>query len=211
MPDSSPVIDSAQLQQQGGAVLSAETILAIRKYNQEVASYTLRQWNVAKIESERKEGARRKRRADALLAQRAASAGTSSPSSVITPNGTVSKVGGHGLGSARAGSRTSDRSYHHHHHYQHHHHHAPPDSDGPLMMVSRRKTDRALSGTTSTAGPPPVPFGQRHSHDGRYPPNSTNKPSYQVHDDLVTIEHHHHHRPTAHHHSSVRVTLSSHS
>jgi hypothetical protein len=203
MPDSSPEIDSAQLQQQGDPVLSAETILAIRKYNQEVASYTLRQWNVAKIESERKERDRRKRRADAL-AQRAANAtntppGTSSSSSAA-PNG----VGSSGkVGSARAGSRASDRSY-----YHHHHHHAPSDSDGPLMMVSRRKT---LSGTTSTAGPAvaaaaAVPFGQRHSHSGRSPLNNANKPSYRVHDDLVAIEHHH--TPTNLRPSSVRFTPS---
>ncbi|PVG02119.1 hypothetical protein CPB86DRAFT_609110 [Serendipita vermifera] len=208
MPDSSPVIDSALLQQ--GAQLSAETVLAIRKYNQEVASYTLRQWNLAKLESERKERDRRKRRADAL-AQRAAGSPSStmavgtSPSSTATPSVGSGKVG-HGLGSARTGSRPppSDRLYHHHHH----HHHGPPDSDGPLMMVSRRKTDRALSGHTSTA----LPFGQRHSHDGRYPPNNQLHhhkpyPSSQLHEDLAVMEQQQQQPPT-HHHASVRVPLS---
>ncbi|CAG8624588.1 14271_t:CDS:2, partial [Acaulospora colombiana] len=200
MPDSSPVIGSALPQQ--GAVLSAETLLAIRKYNQEVASYTLRQWNVAKLESERKERDRRKRRADAL-AQRAASNGTNNTGGVgaggslssATPGG--GKMMGHGLGSVRAGSRPppSDRAHPHHPHQHNHHHYGPPDSDGPLMMVSRRKTDRALSGPTSTA----LPFGQRHSHDGRYPPhNQLHQHKPYPSQDLLAIEQ----RPT-HHQASV--------
>lgn len=136
-------------------MLSPETIRALKYYKHEVAAYTLRQWNNAKIESERKERDRRRRRAD-LIAQRTAAAAASSPKTTAATHqhhhhavrgvsdsssdprrppgasGMHTSVTGASLGKQRTSG--SDEN-----------------ENGPLMMVSRRRSERAQ--TTITQAP----------------------------------------------------------
>lgn len=146
------------------APISPETLLAIRRYNQEVASYTLRQWNVAKLESERKERDRRRRRAD-MLAQRqhqqsSAGAGTAYAHANAVGNALSHSVAG-GARPGPSGPRPFDG-------YR-------PNAEGPLMMVSKRRSERERVGTSAStpssgltqAGYRPSHEPQRHDHPNR--------------------------------------------
>jgi hypothetical protein len=125
--------------------LSAEMVRAVRKYNQQIASYTLRQWNTAKLESERKERDRRKRRADHLVQQQQQQHKSANAVPAIRQPGSLTSAGVHG---PSEGLR--------------------PSTDGPLMMVSKRRTERGLSGGASVPSVGPVQPIARHSHDQRH-------------------------------------------
>lgn len=156
--------ESLDIQEQS-AGLSAETVLAVRKYNQQLASYTLHQWNVAKLESERKEKDRRKRRADYLAQQQQGQTRTTNAGPAVRPPGTLASAGMYGKKHASEGAR--------------------PNTDGPLMMVSKRRTDRALSGTASVPSAGPVQSAIRHSHDQRYASQQSH--SYDIHADIASV------------------------
>ena len=168
--------------------LSAETVLAVRRYNQQVASYTLRQWNLAKLESERKERDRRKRRADHLRQQAA-----SAHPPAARPPGSLVGAGCHGLRPFSEGSNSNP--------------------DGPLMMVSRRRTERALSGGSSVASLGPAQPITRPSHDKRYTARADQPvPRSDNHTDIAPDEdhplrHQQQQRPRRHHRSSVSLLI----
>ena len=203
-------------------VLSSETLQALKHYKYEVATYTLRQWNNAKIESERKERDRRRRRAD-LLAQRAATAAadTKNGSPMSTPSATANQrhhtargtsdssssdprravgssgstsVAGVGLGKQRTSTK----------------------ENGPLMMVSRRRSERSHTtitqapsasygaGSAHLPGPAPVlPQNPRHhttapvvqSTIGKRPQHPANEPHQPRH------QRHKSHSPVSRRHS----------
>ena len=165
MSDSSSSNDSLEVQEQP-AGLSAETILAVRQYNQQIASYTLHQWNIAKLESERKDKERRKRRADYLAQQQREQ--TQQPPRTANAVPAVRPMGSAGMYGIRPSSEG-----------------ARPNGDGPLMMVSKRRTDRALSGSGSVPSSGPVQSGIRHSHDQRYA--SQHSHSYDIHADIASV------------------------
>lgn len=165
--------------------ISAETLLAVRRYNQEVASYTLQQWNVAKLESEKKERDRRRRRAEVLAHRQHIGAGTGTGHS--SSNGTGSAYGNQvgsatnatntrqsGLAMTAPGTRPSDAHR--------------TKSDGPLMMVSRRRSDRdrggGMSGSTSS-GPAHAQSGYRPLHDHQRLEYA--KRAHSIHNDIAHL------------------------
>jgi hypothetical protein len=170
--------------------LSAETVRAVRKYNQQIASYTLRQWNVAKLESERKERDRRKRRADYLVHQQQQQKSANAGSAVRQPGSLIS-AGVHG---PSEGLR--------------------PNTDGPLMMVSKRRTERGLSGGASVPSVDPVQPIARHSHDQRHASRvDQSAQSYDAHADIASVadqgqqRQQPQQRPRRHQRSSVSVLI----
>ena len=168
--------------------LSPETVRAVRKYNQQIASYTLRQWNVAKLESERKERDRRKRRADHLvLQQQQQKSANAVPAG--RPPGSLTSAGVH---------RPSEG--------------LRPNTDGPLMMVSKRRTERGLSGGASVPSVGPVQPIARHSHDQRYASRvDQHAQSYDIHADIASVadqgQQRQQQRPRRHQRSSVSVLI----
>jgi hypothetical protein len=155
------------------AFVSAETLLAVRRYHQEMASYTLQQWNVAKLESEKKERERRRKRANVLVQRQQVmtgagtghsnGAGTVNDSQVNAPRPTAPAL--------NSGVRPSDGHR--------------PNSDGPLMMISRRKSDREKGGMPGGTSSAPSQSGYRPSRDHqRY---EYAKRAHSIHNDIERL------------------------